>query len=684
MYSFLKLKTHLVSQNKTIDPRFYLLVQGFFLFFLLIISINQVNGQQKTLGVTKYRNGSTKDGYVLFAPMASTTTYLINKCGEKVHQWKSNYSPGVSVYLLPDGHLLRTGILFDTSYNVPGRGGIIEKIDWNGNVVWSYRLLNDSLAQHHDIEPLDNGNILIIAYHGIPASKAYSRGRVSGSVDAAKLFSERIIEIRPKGTNDADIVWQWTLWDHIIQDVDFGKPDYNSINTHPELMNLNYFITTGSDWIHLNSVQYNKDLDQIVLSCHNTSEIWIIDHSTTTAEAASHSGGKYGKGGDILFRWGNPAAYNKGTSSNQKLFKQHDARWIKKGFKDGGDIMIFNNGFGRTPAYSSVEIITPPTSATGVYQQALPYGPSNQKWTYKDSTPTKFYSMFISGADQLPNGNTLICSGNQGRFFEVGKNNTIVWEYINPVSASDNYLTDGEKGVSNEVFRCIYYSDTFSAFKGKSLTSQGTLEKNSYFYSCTPAPPDLKAPKTLVFIPAYNEKKVAINITLDMYFDEPVIKGTGTIQIYENNTLKETIDIKDAIVKLTNKFATFTTSTNFAYGARISIAMNKGIFKDTADNEIALLDSTNWAFFTVKKAGIISAKQSTYKAVYPNPSHKYLYLTFENEEPTIELINQIGQSVFVPILDKTNQVIKLDIGHLPNGIYSILFNNQFVQRILKN
>jgi hypothetical protein len=684
MYSNLKLKTQLVAQNPFKKSSFNLIVQRFLILLLLLSSVNLSIAQQKTLGVTKYRSGSTKDGYVLFAPMASTTTYLINKCGEKVHQWKSNYLPGVSVYLLPDGHLLRTGVLLDTNYNVPGRGGIIEKIDWNGNVVWSYKLLNDSLAQHHDIEPLDNGNILVIAYHGIPANKAYANGRASGTVDATKLFSERILEIKPKGTNDADIVWQWTLWDHIIQDVDLGKPDYNVIGSHPELMNVNYFITTGSDWIHLNSIQYNKDLDQIVLSCHNTSEIWIIDHSTTTAEAASHSGGNSGKGGDILYRWGNPEAYNKGTSSAQKLFKQHDARWIKKGYKDGGDIMIFNNGLGRTPAYSSVEIITPPTSAPGVYQQTLPYGPSNQKWTYKDSTPTKFYSMFISGADQLPNGNVLICSGNQGRFFEVGKNNTIVWEYINPVSASDNYLTDGEKGVSNEVFRCVYYSDTFAAFKGKSLTPQGTLEKNSYSYSCTPVPPDTKAPKTLVFIPADNEKDVTINSTLDMYFDEPVKKGTGNIRVYENNILKETINVSDAKVKLTSKFATFTAASNFANGARIAIAMDKGIFKDTADNDIALLDSTNWAFFTVKKAGIYSTKLSSYKPIYPNPSQKQLYISFENEEPKVEIINAIGQSVSFLISNKSNRELTLDIGELPKGIYSVLFNGQFVQRIVKN
>jgi hypothetical protein len=169
-----------------------------------------------------------------------------------------------------------------------------------------------------------------------------------------------------------------------------------------------------------------------------------------------------------------------------------------------------------------------------------------------------------------------------------------------------------------------------------------------------------------------------------MYFDEPVKKGTGNIRVYENNILKETINVSDAKVKLTSKFATFTAASNFANGARIAIAMDKGIFKDTADNDIALLDSTNWAFFTVKKAGIYSTKLSSYKPIYPNPSQKQLYISFENEEPKVEIINAIGQSVSFLISNKSNRELTLDIGELPKGIYSVLFNGQFVQRIVKN
>lgn len=59
----------------------------------------------------------------------------------------------------------------------------------------------------------------------------------------------------------------------------------------------------------MNGIDYNPVLDQIALSTHNLNEWYIIDHSTTTAEAATSSGGNSGKGGDLLYRWGNPAAY---------------------------------------------------------------------------------------------------------------------------------------------------------------------------------------------------------------------------------------------------------------------------------------------------------------------------------------------------------------------------------------
>jgi hypothetical protein len=158
----------------------------------------------------------------------------------------------------------------------------------------------------------------------------------------------------------------------------------------------------------------------------------VIDHSTTTKEAASHTGGNSGKGGDILYRWGNPQTYDRGTSSDQKLFGQHDAQWIKPGLPGEGDILIFNNGVTRPGShYSSVDEITSPILENGSYylEDESAYGPAEQTWIYTADPATSFYSSSISGVQRLANGNTLICSGETGKIFEVTLEEETVWQY---------------------------------------------------------------------------------------------------------------------------------------------------------------------------------------------------------------------------------------------------------------
>lgn len=453
--------------------------------YLVILLIFITNSFSQTIGLIQHDTGSLDNGYVLFAPINSTTTYLIDKCGKQVKTWTSTYRPGQSVYILPDGNLLRTGNANNTTFNAGGRGGIIEKIDWNGNVIWSYTVSDATKCQHHDIKALPNGNVLIISWEAKTNTQAIAAGR-NPSLVPTTLWSEQIIEVQPNGLTGGNIVWEWHLWDHLIQDYDNTKPNFGSIATSPQLLNLNFNASaTEPDWIHLNSIDYNPSLDQILISSHNMNEIWIIDHSTTTAQAASHSGGNSGKGGDLLYRWGNPAAYNNGTTANKKLFGQHNANWIITGLPFENQIMIYNNGLARTGGnYTTVEIINPPVDGYN-YTNTLPYLPTTTSWIYNSGNPNSYYAQNISGAQQLSNGNVLLCNGPAGMFTEVNTTATTVWKYINPIAQS-GVMTQGTTPTQNLVFRCSYYPNDFSGFSGHVLTAGNTIENsNTVSASCS-------------------------------------------------------------------------------------------------------------------------------------------------------------------------------------------------------
>ncbi len=438
----------------------------------------------QTIGLISHDTGTYDNGFVLFAPIMNTTTYLVDKCGKEVHSWTSAYHPGQSVYLLPDGTLLRPGSVGNTTFTAGGNGGIIEQLDWNSTVLWSYTLSDTAQCQHHDVVRLPNGHILAIVWELKSAADAIAMGR-NPTLTGTTLWSEKIVELQPTGSNSATIVWEWHVWDHLVQDYDNTRPNYLPVSANPGLLNINFAATTQADWLHFNAIDYNPALDQVMISCHNFNEIWIIDHSTTTAQAAGHTGGNSGKGGDLLYRWGNPQAYNNGTAADEKLWGQHNAHWLPAGVPDAGKIMIFNNSHGLPAAtnYSSIEIVDPPVSTSGVYTATLPYLPSSSYWTYTAATPTSFYAQNISGAQQLPNGNVLICNGPAGDFFEVTGTGTKVWEYINPVKATGP-MSQGTTPTQNLAFRCTQYYDTFSGFAGHTLAPGDPIELNPLTYSC--------------------------------------------------------------------------------------------------------------------------------------------------------------------------------------------------------
>jgi len=460
------------------------------IFIVLFFCAAELTAQKPTVGLLQYEQGKQQDGYVLFAPVRSTVTYLIDKCGRQVHSWNSAYKPGFAAYLLADGSLIRSGNSANPRFSFDA-GGLIENIAWDGTIEWTYRISDTTMCQHHDIKPMPNGHILAVVWDAKRFAVAVDNGRDPAITDTI-IWSEKIIEIAPDEAGSATVVWEWSVWDHLIQEFDATKSNFGVVKNHPELININYSTSANPkkspDWIHANSVEYNAELDQIMISASFFNEIWIIDHSTTTQEAATHSGGKYGKGGDLLYRWGNPIAYNRGTEADKILYGQHNPHWVEKGLTDEGKIMIFNNGFRRPGNYSTIEIIIPPIDATGNYtlESDKPYLPMQSFWRYADtSAETRFTAPTMSSAQRLPNGNTLICSGPVGTFFEITPDNKSIWRYKNPSTIS-GIAKQGSTPSINDVFKAHLYPPNFSGFNGRTLTAGEPIELEPGPSICTP------------------------------------------------------------------------------------------------------------------------------------------------------------------------------------------------------
>jgi hypothetical protein len=417
-------------------------------------------------GLIKHEPGTTS-GYVLFNPGLSNTAYLVDNDGRVVHLWKTPYAPGGDIELLPNGNLLRgSRDPKQLHFKAGGTGGILQELDWDGNVVWEWKHSDAERVQHHDVTALPNGNVLLLAWEVKSPAQASAAGRRQDQISAHGVWPDYVLEIEPVRPDGARTVWEWHVWDHLIQNHDPGAANYGDPAAHPgridinagghapqidaaqldQLKSLGYVASDATpqdiraDFLHINTVAYHPRLDQIVLSVPTMGEVWIIDHSTTTAEAAGSTGGRAGRGGNLLYRWGNPAANGRGDKTAQRFFFQHDVRWIPDGWQGAGNLMVFNNGRGRTEgAWSSIDEWTPPLGADGRYALAdgKPFGPTALAWQYKAvPDPKTFYAPFISGAQRLANGNTLICSGTGGQLFEVTRAGDVVWEYRNPFSGT--------------------------------------------------------------------------------------------------------------------------------------------------------------------------------------------------------------------------------------------------------
>jgi len=474
-------------------------------------------------------------GYTMFSPFRGQNTYLIDMSGNVVHYWPypKGWSAEGAEAVEKHARLLRDGTLVRGTINRIGSGGgqagtgnggaIYQFIDWDGRVFWEHDEERPGYTPHHDFRviwnpKLEARTLLYVASKEMTHEEAITRGVDPTKRDNYASRPDGVVEVDMQG----NVVWEWNIADHLVQDINPGLPNYGVISEHPEKMDPNFGAGVSGDWIHINSLDYNGTLDHIVINNSRFSESYVIDHGATFVEGDPDASIALaaGESGDFIFRWGNPCVYDAGdcpsstnegqgsTNGHQQVFFSHDIQWIREkeigmgnNLPGAGNMLIFNNGERQLGGvFSSVIEFNPyggamelgtyvPEMKAGYHRPPLGMGMgagasvSNQVvWTFRPTLQNSFYSSYISGAQRMPNGNTLICSGGHGHLFEVTPEGEVVWEFINPVGdrTSGDYgifttMTDAAGDRFNSVFKCARYPSDYPGLKDRDLTPMGKI-----------------------------------------------------------------------------------------------------------------------------------------------------------------------------------------------------------------
>jgi len=358
------------------------------------MSIDQATWRRtRKHGLTAHDPAKAYRGYTLFAPMfGDGTVYLIDMEGNEAHRWKLPYPPGDYGYLLPNGNLF---YLAHTPVETDGFSPFPAFPIFKGGALlevdWDGNVVweHRDPTHHHDGRRTESGGALYLAIEQVPPElQARVQGGIAGSEHQGKMWSDRLIEI----DRDGNLLWEWHAYEHLDPKTD--------VITATDLRD---------EWSHANTIVPLPGGD-VMVSFRNCSTVARIDRRT----------------GKFVWKLG-----------HDLLSQQHDPSLL-----DNGHVLLFNNGSRRPRVpliFSSVMEIEPESGKV--------------VWEYRDRQAAQsFFSSYISGAQRLPNGNTLVCEGVPGRIFEVTAQAEIVWEYISP-----HYFQAQVFGMTNAVFRAFRY-----------------------------------------------------------------------------------------------------------------------------------------------------------------------------------------------------------------------------------
>jgi hypothetical protein len=396
-------------------------------------------------------------------------------------------------------------------------------VDWDDNFVWGPWQVPEDRTDierlHHDYWKILNTQLnkytyISLIYYTATNDEIWAAGG-DPSIDyvdeGRNTRQDAIIEVDP---DSEEIIWQWRFMDHTVQDRDATWANFGVIADNPG-KNDAFWRTDQArsrgqdegvvaDWHHCNSIHYNEELDHIAVNAKHWSEFYVVDHGATfvPGDPAASIAAAAGPAGDFAYRFGNPSAYQQGDApgfldeGHQQMYGSHNIHWIREGLPGGGNFIIFNNDcYDPTGRESEVLEINPfimdgdgNTSDNYVNPPMAGYDANSNSnqivWSYSSETyGNSFYSGYISGMERQPNGNTLICAGAHGHFFEVTPEGEVVWEYINPVQdgpVARTTFTDADGRRSFSVFRVRRYSADHPALMGRDLTPRGPITNNLF------------------------------------------------------------------------------------------------------------------------------------------------------------------------------------------------------------
>jgi len=388
-------------------------------------------------GTTIYRKDRAWSGYTVFPSVKGAV--LIDMNGREVNVWAG--LGGMPNKVLPGGYVFgNSGSRISPKAYQDNLDLLL--VDFDGNVVWKFAETEETdhkgelrwqARQHHDyqregspvgyyapgLEPKVNGGKTLILVHENVDNK---------DISDVTLVDDRIIEVDENGK----IVWSWRASDH-FEEFGFDDDAKSVLRTNPSIVGEG-----GGDWLHLNSLSAlgpNKHYDagdgrfhpdNLILDARNANILFVISRQT----------------GKIVWKLGPDFGENDQTKKIGWIIGQHHLHLIPKGLPGEGDFLVYDNGGAGGYGKSNPASPDGRNNAVRDYSRVLQFDPITLDitWQYTPleagsmlfTDASKFYSSYISSAQRLPNGNTLITEGSDGRLFEVTPDHEIVWEYINP------------------------------------------------------------------------------------------------------------------------------------------------------------------------------------------------------------------------------------------------------------